>query len=49
VLDELAAAAPGSTSWVCRDVAGRALPRGLYFLRLVVPGEEMTSMAVIAR
>lgn len=49
VLDADAAAGPGATVWDGRDDAGRALPRGLYFLRLGFAGEEMTAKAVIAR
>ena len=42
------AAGPGATTWDGRDDAGRALPRGLYFLRLRFAGEEKTEKVEIA-
>ena len=49
VLDGDAAAGPSTVTWDARDDAGRALPRGLYFLRLKSMAGEKTVKAVLAR
>jgi hypothetical protein len=43
-----ASAGPGAAAWDGRDPAGRALPRGLYFVRLRFAGEERTAKVVIS-
>jgi hypothetical protein len=48
VLDRDAGPGPGAAAWDGRGDDGRALPRGLYFLRLRFAGEEATAKAVIA-
>jgi hypothetical protein len=47
VLDAEAAAGPGAARWDGRDETGRALPAGLYFLRLSFGGEERVSKVVL--
>jgi len=49
VLEGEAAAGPSTVTWDGRDDAGRALPRGLYFLRLQSVAGEKTVKAVLAR
>ena len=48
VLDDVREAGPSTVAWDGRDDAGRALPRGLYFLRLVSGGEHRETKVVIA-
>lgn len=48
VLEAEAAAGPGAATWDGRDDAGRALPRGLYFLRLGFAGETRSAKVVLA-
>ena len=49
VFDGSREAGPSSVAWDGRDDAGRALPRGLYFLRLSAGGERREAKVVIAR
>jgi hypothetical protein len=49
VFDGAREAGPSSVAWDGRDDAGRALPRGLYFLRLSAAGERRETKVVIAR